>query len=108
MERVGLDHHTLEIQLAKQLPQNRPLMVFAGGVAGLADRHTQSGRIQRDLGNERRPATCGGLNGAPKSLAVTDQLVEISCATWDLGDGPVADRSAKSRHIHVLEEVAEG
>jgi hypothetical protein len=26
-------------------------MVFAGGVAGLADRHTQSGRIQRDLGN---------------------------------------------------------
>jgi hypothetical protein len=22
MERVGLDHHTLEIQLAKQLPQS--------------------------------------------------------------------------------------
>ena len=108
MERVGLDHHTLEIQLAKQLPQNRPLMVFAGGVAGLADRHTQSGRIQRDLGNERRPATCGGLNGAPKSLAVTDQLVEITRPTWDLGDGPVADRSTESRHIHVLEEVAEG
>jgi hypothetical protein len=34
MERVGLDHYTLEIQFAKQLPQNRPLMVFAGGVAG--------------------------------------------------------------------------
>ena len=108
MECVGLDHHTLEIQLAKQLPQNRPLMVFAGGVAGLADRHTQSGRIQRDLGNERRPATYGGLNGAPKSLAVTDQLVEITRPTWDLGDGPIADRITESRHIHVLEEVAEG
>ena len=28
-----------------------PAMVFAGCVAGLADRHTQSGRIQRDQGN---------------------------------------------------------
>ena len=35
-ERDGLDHHTLEIELAKQLPQNRLRMVFAGGVAGLA------------------------------------------------------------------------
>jgi hypothetical protein len=40
MERVRLDQHALEIQLAKQLPQLRTLMVFAGGVAGLADRHT--------------------------------------------------------------------
>ena len=52
MECVRLDQHTLEIQFAKQLPQNRPLMVFAGGVAGLADRHTKGGGVQRDLGDE--------------------------------------------------------
>ena len=57
MKRVGLDHHTLEIQLAEELPQHGPLMVFAGGVAGLTDRYAQGCRVQRHLGNERRPAT---------------------------------------------------
>ena len=37
MERVRLDQHALEIQLTEQLPQHRPLVVIAGGVAGLAD-----------------------------------------------------------------------
>jgi hypothetical protein len=36
MERVCLDQHALEIQLAEQLPQHRPLVVAAGGVASLA------------------------------------------------------------------------
>ena len=36
MERVRLDEHATKIQLAEQLPQHRPLVVFAGGVAGLA------------------------------------------------------------------------
>jgi hypothetical protein len=31
MERVRLDENTLEIQLAEQLPQHRPLVVFAQG-----------------------------------------------------------------------------
>jgi hypothetical protein len=52
MEGIRLDQHTLEIQLAEQLPEHRPLMVFSGGVTGLADRHAQGGRIQRHLGNE--------------------------------------------------------
>jgi hypothetical protein len=33
------------------LPEHRPLMVFAGGVAGLAYCHTQSGGVVRDFGN---------------------------------------------------------
>ena len=107
MARVRLDQHALQIQLAKELPQHRPLVVLTSGVAGLADRHTQSGRIQRDLGNERRPASGGGLDGAPQGLAVTHQLIEIRCTAWDLGDRPVADRSTESGHIHMLEEVAE-
>jgi hypothetical protein len=35
MECVSLDQHAIEIQLAEQLPQHRPFVVFAGGVAGL-------------------------------------------------------------------------
>ena len=106
MKRVRLDQNALQIQFAKQLPQHRPLMVFAGGVAGLTDRHAQSGRVQRDLGNERGPSAGGGLNGAPQRLAVTHQLVKILCATWDLGDRTVTDRRTQGRHIHLVEEVA--
>ncbi len=51
MERVRFDEHAAQIQLAEQLPQHRPLVVFAGGVAGLADGQTEGGQIQRDLGN---------------------------------------------------------
>jgi len=36
MKRVRLDQHAAQIQLAEQLPQNRPLVIFASGVAGLA------------------------------------------------------------------------
>jgi hypothetical protein len=77
MERIRLDEHALKIQLAEQLPQHRPLVVFAGGVASLADRHTERGRIQRDLGNERRATTGCGLNRASQGLAVTNPLIEI-------------------------------
>ena len=62
MERVRLDENTLQIQLTEQLPQHRPLVVFAGGVAGLADGHTEGSRIQRDLGNERGAPAGGGLD----------------------------------------------
>ena len=83
-------------------------MVLAGDVAGLADRHAQGCRIQRHLGNECRAATGYGLDRASQGLAVTDQLIEIRCTTGVLGDRPVADRSAESRHVHLAEEVAEG
>ena len=57
MEGIRLDQHTLKVELTEQLFEHRPLMVFAGGVAGLADRHTEGGRLQRDLSNERsRPS----------------------------------------------------
>lgn len=39
---IGMYENALKIILAEQLPQHRLLIVFAGGVAGLADRHTQS------------------------------------------------------------------
>ncbi len=107
MERVRQDGHTLEIQLTEQLPQHRPLVVFTGGVAGLADGQAQCGGVQRDLGDERRATTGGGHDRPAQGLAVTDQLIEIRCATGDLGDRPVADHRTQGRHIHLLEEVAE-
>jgi hypothetical protein len=52
----------------------------------------------------RKPPTS---NRAPQRLAITDQLVEITCSPWDLGDHPVTDRSTQCRHVHLQEEVAE-
>jgi len=107
MDRVRLDQHTLEIKLTEQLPQRCLLVVLTGGVAGLTDRHAQGCQVQRYLGNERRAASCRGLNRASQGLAVTHQLIEIRCATWHLGDRPVTDRGTESGHIHLLVEVAE-
>ena len=53
MEWIRRDQDTLVIQLAEQLPQHWPLVLTGGGVAGLADRHTQGSGVQRDLGTER-------------------------------------------------------
>jgi hypothetical protein len=108
VERICLNQNALEIQLAEELFEHRPLVVLAGGIAGLADRHAQGCRIQRHLGNECRAAASRGLDRASQGLAVTHQLIEIRCTTRDLGDRPVADRSAESRHVHLAEEVAEG
>jgi len=59
------------------------------------------------MGNERRTPAGRGLNRAPQALTVTHQLIEIRCTTKDLGDRPVANRSAQRRHVHLVEEVAE-
>jgi hypothetical protein len=108
MQGICLNQHALEIQLAKQLFEHGPLVVLAGGVAGLADCHPQGGRLQRHLGDECRTATSGGLNRAPQGLAITDQLIEIGCSTWDLGNGPITDGTTESRHVHLLKERAKG
>lgn len=39
MQGTRLDQHTVEIQHAEELTQNCSLVVLAGGVTGLADRH---------------------------------------------------------------------
>ena len=35
VQGIRLDQHPFQIQLAEELPQHGPLMVFVGGVAGL-------------------------------------------------------------------------
>ena len=94
MECIRLDEHTLEIQLAKQLLEHSTFVILACGVAGLSDRHTQSSGVKRHLGDEGCTASAGGLNRTAQGLAIADQLIEIGCPTWDLGDRPIADGGA--------------
>ena len=108
MQGIRLDQHALQIQLPKQLPEHRPLVVLAGGAAGLADGYAQGGGVERHLGNERGAAASRGLDRATQRLAVADQLIKIRCATRDLGDRPVTDRGAQGRHFHLSEEVPKG
>ncbi len=72
-----------------------------------ADRHTQCRRLQRDLGNDCRATTGCVLNRASQGLAITHQLIEIRCATGDLGDRPVTDRRSQGCYVHLVEAVAE-
>ena len=107
MESICRYQNALTIQHTEVRFEHRPLVVLAGDVEGLADGDAQGCRVQRHLSNERRPPTGGGLDRASQRLTVTDELLEIGCTTWDLGDRPVADGSAESRHVHLVEEVAE-
>ena len=118
-----LDENALQINLAEQLPQHRPLMVFANGVAGLAvalrllrsswpapgQLNTASpGQCRRSRPEAIRGSATGrGLNRAPQGLAITDQLVEIACPTWDLSNCPVPDCGAQGSHVNLPKEVAE-
>lgn len=83
-------------------------MVISGGVAGLADRYTQNGRIERDLGNERVVTGGCGLDRPSQVLADTHQLIEISCATRNLGDRTETECNAQDCHVRLLDAGAEG
>jgi hypothetical protein len=96
-----LDEHTLEIELPKQLLEHSSFVVLAGCEAGLGDGHAKGGGVQSHLGDECGTTAAGGLDRATQSPAVTDQLIEVACPAWDLGDGPIPDSAADSRHIHL-------
>jgi hypothetical protein len=92
VERIRLDEHTLQIQLPKQLLENSSLVVFTCGIANLGDRHSQGCGVQRHLGDKCRTTAAGGLHGAPKDLAITDQLIEIAYPDMTPFIGPGAMR----------------
>ena len=85
MECVRLDEHPLEIQLTEKPLEHGPLVVLAGGVAGLADGHTQGRGVERHLGNERGSAASGGLG-----------LYWFSCWPWGETNGEAARAQAAS------------
>jgi hypothetical protein len=71
MQGIRLNEYALVIQLAEQLPEHRPLVVFAGGITSLADGHTQGGGVKRDLSNECRAAAGRRLDRGSQGLADT-------------------------------------
>lgn len=108
VQRIRLDQHSLQIQLAEKLLEVRVLVALVRCVAALSDGQAQCCRVERHLGNERCPAASGRLDRAAKRFAVTNQLVKIRCTAWDLGQSSVMDGRANGRHIHLQEEVAKG
>jgi hypothetical protein len=40
MQGILLDQQAFQIQLAKELPRHRTLVVLTGGLAGMPDRHS--------------------------------------------------------------------
>ena len=60
------------------------------------------------MGNERRTAAGDGFYWPAHGFSIADKLIQITCATRDLGDRPITDSRAERRDIHLLEEVAEG
>jgi hypothetical protein len=41
------------------------------------------------MGNERRSPAGDGLDRTTHGFAVADELIQIPCATWDLGNRPI-------------------
>lgn len=108
MQGIRLEEQALQIQLAQQLFEHSPFMVFPGGIARLADRQAQRRRVARYLGNKRRLATCCGFDRAAQGSTIEDELVETLCANGDSGDSPIMDGCAEGRDTHLVEEGAEG
>lgn len=78
VERIRLDQHTLKVKYTEQLLEHFKLVVLSCCVAGLSDRHTQGGQIQRHLSDEGGTAATGGLDRTSQCLAFADQLIEIA------------------------------
>jgi hypothetical protein len=96
----------LEIQLAHQFYEHSALVVLTRGIAGLANRHTERWCVEGDMGNERQTPAGDRFNRTTHGFAVADELIQIPCTTWDLGDCPIRDGNAKRRSIHLPEEIA--
>ncbi len=79
LECVRLAEHALEIQLAKQLAQHRPLVVFAGGIAGPTDRHTEADEYSVTWAmNAEQPPAVGSIE--PLMLLPSHAILSRSIA----------------------------
>jgi len=65
----------LPLELAGELAVQRSLVGFDG---------------QEEVG------AAGGFDRAPQRFAIAEQWIETSCTPWDLGNSPIADRTATS------------
>ncbi len=110
MQRIRLDHHTLELQGTEQGLEGRALVGFAGVKQGLGNRHTELPRIERDLGN--KPSCSIGIIGllgrAPQDFAIIDQLIEILVLISDPGNHQLPEQPEKRLEVHPLKQIKKG
>ena len=92
VQGIRLDQHPFQIQLAEELPQHGPLMVFVGGVAGLVIATPKAAEYSVIWAMTTDPP-CEVGSKEPRGVLPS----QISCATSDLGDGRVADRRTEQR-----------
>ena len=82
--RLGLK--AIKMQLTEMLLQCSPLVYYAAGVTGLADRDYQSCGGEQNLIDECLTIASRGLGSAPLQISITLQLVKMRSASMNLGD----------------------
>ena len=108
MQCVGLDQEAIEIKRAEQLLERCLFTGLVGVVGRLGQRHPKGSCADGDLGNEPVVADFCLDDGASQGFAVTDQLVQTLCPTWDLADHPDLQHLAEFLQVGLVEQVQEG
>jgi hypothetical protein len=78
-----------------------------GVVSLLRQGDTEGTGVDSDLSHEPVVAVSSLDRGAFEGLAVTDQLLQSRCPTWDLADHPGLEHLAELLEMRLLEEVQE-
>ena len=78
-----------------------------GVVALLRQGDTKGTGIDGDLGDKAVVAVSGLDRGALEGLAITDQLIQSRCTTWDLADHPGLEYLAELLEMRLIEQVEE-
>ena len=107
VQRIGLDQLAFQVHRAEQLLERRALAGFRGVVVLLRQGDTKGAGVDGDLGDKPVVAVCGLDRGAFESLAITDQLIQSRCPTWDLADHPGLQHLAELLELRLVEEIEE-
>ncbi len=78
-----------------------------GVVALLRQGDTKGTGVDGDLSHEPVVAVSSLDRGAFEGLAITDQLIQSRCPTWDLADHPGLEHLAELLEMRLVEEVQE-
>jgi len=106
VQGIGVDELPFQVHRAEQLLERRTLARCMGVVSLLRQGDTKSSGVDGDLSHEPMVTICGLDRGEFEGLAVTDQLIQSRCPTWDLADHRGLERLAELPS-DLVEEVKE-
>jgi len=78
-----------------------------GVIALLRQGDTKSTGVDGDLSDKAVIAVWGLDRGAFEGLAITDQLLQSRCTTWDLADQPGLEHLTELLQVRLVEQVEE-